>query len=242
MKINRSYVSSNNTYSRNNPQYIVIHNTDNFRSGADALTHAKAQFNGNLSTSVHYYTDDGNTVYQAASNECGCWHVGVNYGGRLFGTVNNKNSISVEMCVQAGYDFNKAFANTVAFVRQLMEETGIPADRVLQHYDVCAKNCPSQIRAKGMWEEFKWQIQNSGSGDNEAVSLYGKGAVQFMESLPSDTYRVKVSIPDLHIRKGPRHKLQKTAGFYRNWRLYHRGGICGAGSHKMGAVEVLSEE
>lgn len=162
MKVNRSYVSYNNTYSVNDPQYIVIHNTDNFRAGADALAHAKAQFNGNLSTSVHYYTDDGDTVYQAASNERGCWHVGVNYGGRLFGIVNNKNSIGVEMCVQAGYDFSKAFANTVAFVCKLMEETGIPADRVLQHYDVCAKNCPSQIRARGMWKELKSQI---GSGN-----------------------------------------------------------------------------
>ena len=213
MKINRSYVSSNNTYNVNNPQYIVIHNTDNFRAGADALAHAKAQFNGNLSTSVHYYTDDGNTVYQAASNDRGCWHVGVNYGGRLFGTVNNKNSIGVEMCVQAGYDFNKAFANTVAFVRQLMEETGIPAERVLQHYDVCAKNCPSQIRAKDMWKEFKWQIQRGGSGDNEGDSSCGKEYVQFMESLLSDTYRVKVSIPNLHIRKGPGTNYGKQPGF-----------------------------
>lgn len=54
----------------------------------DVLAHAKAQFNGNLSTSVHYYTDDSDTVYQAASHDSGCWHVGVNYGGRLFGTVN----------------------------------------------------------------------------------------------------------------------------------------------------------
>lgn len=213
MEINRSYVSSNNTYSRNNPQYIVIHNTDNFRSGADALTHAKAHFNGNLSTSVHYYTDDGDTVYQAASHALGCWHVGVNYGGRLFGTVNNKNSIGVEMCVQAGYDFNKAFANIVAFARQLMEETGIPADRVLQHYDVCAKNCPSQIRAKGMWEEFKRQIQSGGSGDNEGTSSYEKDYEQFIASLYSNSYRVKVSILDLHIRKGPGTNYGKQPGF-----------------------------
>ncbi|RDY31006.1 hypothetical protein CG710_012080 [Lachnotalea glycerini] len=213
MKVNRSYVSSNNTYSVNIPQYIVIHNTDNFRAGADALTHAKAQFNGNLSTSVHYYTDDNDTVYQAAAHDHGCWHVGVNYGGRLFGTVSNKNSIGVEMCVQAGYDFNKAFANTVAFVRLLMEETGILADQVLQHYDVCAKNCPSQIRAKGMWEEFKRQIQRGGSGDNEGDSFNEKEYVQFIGSLPSDSYRVKVSIPDLHIRKGPGTNYGKQPGF-----------------------------
>lgn len=76
--------------------------------------------------------------------------------------------------MQAGYDFGRTFANTVEFVRQLMAETGIPADRVVQHYDVCAKNCPSQIRAKGMLEEFKRQIGNGGSGQEEDVSSYTK--------------------------------------------------------------------
>ena len=93
MKVNRDFVSENNTYEGNDPRYIVVHNTDNFASGADASAHARAQHNGNLSTSVHYYTDDKGMVYQAASHGRGCWHVGVNYGGRLFGTVNNRNSI-----------------------------------------------------------------------------------------------------------------------------------------------------
>lgn len=174
MKVNREYVSDNNTYGGNNPLYIVVHNTDNFSSGADASAHARAQFNGNLSTSVHYYTDDKETVYQAAPHDRGCWHVGVDYGGRLFGTVDNRNSIGVEMCVQAGYDFQRAFANTVEFIRMLMAETGIPAERVVQHYDVCAKNCPSQIRARGMWEEFKRRIGKGGSGHMEDVSSYTK--------------------------------------------------------------------
>lgn len=173
MKVNRDFVSENNTYEGNDPRYIVVHNTDNFASGADASAHARAQHNGNLSTSVHYYTDDKGTVYQAAPHGRGCWHVGVNYGGRLFGTVNNRNSIGVEMCVQAGYDFQKAFGNTVEFIRLLMAETGIPAERVVQHYDVCAKNCPSQIRERGMWEELKRLIGNGGSGQ-EDVSSYTK--------------------------------------------------------------------
>lgn len=185
MEVNKNYKSSNNTYAENKPQYIVIHNTDNFRSGADALAHAKAQFNGNLSTSVHYYTDDGDTVYQTASHGQGCWHVGVDYGGKLFGTVNNKNSIGVEMCVQSGYDFDKAFVNTVEFIKQLMAETGIPADRVVQHYAVCAKNCPSQIRAKGQWEEFQKRIQSGGNAEGsvtEFTKIMGK-AVASLEQM-----------------------------------------------------------
>lgn len=175
MKVNRDYVSDNNTYTNNESKYIIVHNTDNFNAGANALAHAKAQYNGNFDNmSAHYYTDDGETVYQAAGHDRGCWHVGVNYGGRLFGTVNNKNTIGVEMCVQAGYDFQKAFSNTAEFVCQLMAETGIPSDRVLQHYDVCAKNCPSQIRAKGLWEEFKRRIQSGGSNEGEDTSDFTK--------------------------------------------------------------------
>ena len=197
MKVNKSYVSGNNTYESNNPQYIVVHNTDNFASGADASAHARAQLNGNLSTSVHYYTDDKDTVYQAAPHGRGCWHVGVDYGGRLFGTVNNKNSIGVEMCVQAGYDFQKAFANTAAFVRQLMSETGIPADRVVQHYDVCAKNCPSQIRAKGMWEEFKRQIKSGSSGQGEDVSSYTKTIGKAVASVKQMQKYIKAKNPQV---------------------------------------------
>ena len=62
------------------------------------------------------------------------------------------------MCVQAGYNYEKAFQNTVQVCKQLMKQLGITADRVVQHYDVCAKNCPSAIRAKGDWNRFKQLI------------------------------------------------------------------------------------
>lgn len=164
MNINRTYVSNKNTYSGNTPQYIVIHNTDNFKAGANALAHAKAQSQGNLSgMSAHYYVDDGGTVCQAAEHNRGCWHVGKNYGGKMFGTVNNRNSIGIEMCVQSGYSYETAFQATVALTKQLMQQLNIPADRVVSHYDVCGKNCPSQIRARGDWNRFKQAISGKNS-------------------------------------------------------------------------------
>lgn len=223
MTVNKNYVSNNNTYESNNPQYIVVHNTDNFAKGADACAHAKAQYNGNLSTSVHYYTDDGDTVYQTASHDRGCWHVGVNYGGKLFGTVNNKNSIGVEMCVQAGYDFQKAFDNTVKFVCQLMIETGIPAERVVQHYDVCAKNCPSQIRAKGLWEEFKRQIGSGDSNQSENVSFYtnimGKAVVDveqmqaYIKSKNADVVQSVLDMIPLYLSEGEAEGVRGDIAF-----------------------------
>ena len=48
MRIDRSLISNTNTYSENDPKCIVVHNTDNFAAGADALAHARAQYNGNF--------------------------------------------------------------------------------------------------------------------------------------------------------------------------------------------------
>ena len=165
MRIDRSYISNQNTYAENDPRCIVVHNTDNFAAGANALAHAKAQHDGNFQNmSAHYYVDDGDIAYQAAPHSRGCWHVGVNYGGtNLFGRYGNRNSIGVEMCVQAGYDYEKAFQNTVAVVKEIMRETGIPASRVYRHLDICSKNCPSQIIAKGDWARFKKLIGSSTS-------------------------------------------------------------------------------
>ena len=52
MKIDRSFISTQNTYEENDPRCIVVHNTDNFRAGADARTHAEAQHNGELSNKI----------------------------------------------------------------------------------------------------------------------------------------------------------------------------------------------
>ena len=150
MKIDRSYISSQNTYPYNNPQCIVVHNTDNFEPTATpALTPERSMMEIFRACTAHYYTDDSDIAYQAAPHNLGCWHVGINYGnGNLFGSYGNRNSIGVEMCVQGGYNYEKAFQNTVELVRKLMKETGIPASRVYRHLDICSKNCPSQIMQK----------------------------------------------------------------------------------------------
>lgn len=197
MRIDRSFISNQNTYEENDPRCIVVHNTDNFRAGADARTHAEAQHNGELSNmSAHYYVDDGETAYQAAPHSRGCWHVGVNYGGaNLFGRYGNRSSIGVEMCVQSGYDYEKAFRNTVAVVKEIMRETGIPASMVYRHLDICSKNCPSQIIAKGDWTRFK-KLISSGSSDSS-----GNGNTSGEKTYKPGIY--KVNDPALNIRTEP---------------------------------------
>lgn len=180
MEMDKTYLSENNSYAGQTPKYIVIHNTDNYNRGADAEAHAKAQHDGNFDgMSAHVYVDD-KKAYQAMDFDRGAWHVGVDYGGKLFGTVNNRNSVGIEMCVQEGYDYEKAFRSTVEICRQIMEELGIPGERVVQHYDVCGKNCPSAIRAKGDWERFQQAIGTRGT---VAGGSTGKVKVSLTEAI-----------------------------------------------------------
>ena len=184
MVLNTIYLSEENSYKENTPEYIVIHNTDNYKAGADAKAHAMAQYSGNFADmSAHIYVDD-KEAYQALPYNRGAWHVGVDYGGKLFGTVNNRNSIGIEMCVQEGYDYEKAFQNTIEVCRQVMEGLNIPANHVVQHYDVCAKDCPSAIRAKGDWERFKAAVSGKGTdpaAQEKTISLTDEIAVRFPE-------------------------------------------------------------
>lgn len=190
MRIDRSYCSNQNTWPENHPQCIVVHNTDNFAAGADARAHARAQYQGNFQDmSAHYYVDDGEIAYQAAPHSRGCWHIGRNYGSKnLFGRYGNRSSIAVEMCVQKGYDYETAFLHTVELVKDLMNETGIPADAVYRHYDICSKNCPSQIQKRGDWERFQRLLRETENGGGK--SEYNPGI-----------YRV--TDPALNIRTGP---------------------------------------
>ena len=48
MNINQQYISERNSYSGQIPRYIVIHNTDNYSTDADARAHAMAQYHGNV--------------------------------------------------------------------------------------------------------------------------------------------------------------------------------------------------
>ena len=159
ISINKKYITTNNSYSTNDPKTIIIHNTDNFDPGADAKAHAEwLATDTDTGMSWHFAVDD-RSIYQCLPYNRGAFHVGRNYGSNnlfnVYGGRDHKNTIAIEMCVNRGYDYEKAFQNTVKLTKYLMKELGIPAERVYQHYDICSKNCPSQIRAKGDWGRFK---------------------------------------------------------------------------------------
>ena len=133
-------------------KYITIHETGNAAKGADAAAHGayldSAAGEDDL-VSWHYTVDDHAIVQHLPDYET-AYHAGDGKAGP-----GNTTSIGIEICVNAGGDFQAAQANAAALVRLLMEEHGIGIEHVVQHNHWNGKDCPKTIRATtGAWEAF----------------------------------------------------------------------------------------
>lgn len=144
--------------------WITIHETGNFAKGADAAAHGNyldSEAAERDLVSWHYTVDDHAVVRHLPDCEP-AYHAGDTSRG-----TGNQESIGVEICVNAGGDFERAKANAAALVRWLMEEHGIPIEQVVQHNHWNGKDCPYTIRhTDGAWEAFLALCQ----GQEEPVS------------------------------------------------------------------------
>lgn len=141
-------------------EYIVIHYTGNQTDTAAA--NANYFRDVDRQASAHFFVDDSSVV-EVVDPENTAWAVGVDYGGELFGKCNNFNSISIEMCSTDGKISEQTFNNTVTLTKKLMKKYGIPANRVVRHFDVCNKLCPGWTGWTGdnisEWERFKNELE-----------------------------------------------------------------------------------
>lgn len=153
--IQRDYIAKGrkNRPGRVNPRrYITIHETGNKAATADAAAHGAYLKNDSAEVgrlSWHYTVDDHAIVQHLPDGET-AYHAGDGADGP-----GNTTSIGVEICVNAGGDFEASKRNAAALVRLLMGEHGIPLDHVVQHNHWNGKDCPKTIRGtKGGWEAF----------------------------------------------------------------------------------------
>ncbi|MDM0661806.1 N-acetylmuramoyl-L-alanine amidase [Clostridium perfringens] len=183
MKINKRLSTTNVTLNANNPKYIIIHETDNTSRGAGAETHCKAQANGNIGkASVHYYVDDTG-VYQAVEHKHATWNCGD--GNNRYG-INNKNTISIEICVNSDSYYNKAVDNAVELVRYL--KNGYYSNcKVVRHYDASRKNCPRRILANGYWNTFLERVNSKDSSSQTPTNTSYKGFYESSETRTNAT-------------------------------------------------------
>lgn len=162
LKIVKDFTKVNFTAGGNNPKYITIHytgnRTDTAKNNANYFRDVKRY------ASAHYFVDrDG--AYQVVKDTDQSWAVGKNYGNKtLFGVVNNRNSISIEMCSTNGKIADKTYKNTVELVKSLMKKYDIDASHVYRHWDICNKVCPgwngwgANGQDDSIWKQFKKDI------------------------------------------------------------------------------------
>lgn len=158
------HCAGNHTAGNTGRKYIVIHYTGNNTDTAQANANYFA--GGDRGASAHLFVDQSNVVEVVDLNNT-AWAVGRNFGGRLYGTVTNSNSISIEMCSNNGKIADQTFMNTVDLTKKLMAKYGIGIDNVVRHYDVCAKQCPGWAgwlpNDERLWNEFKAQVKKGGT-------------------------------------------------------------------------------
>lgn len=178
------------------PAYITIHNTAN--PNADARDHYNAQTKGHLADmqmAVHYYVDDGDTLYQCLRDQEQGWHAG---DGRGPG---NSTSIAIEVCEQTGSDQAKAEAHAAALVADLIIQRNISVDHVVPHKHWTGKNCPHLILPH--WEKFMAQVRYY-------VALFeGKQP----EAEPGALYRVQVGAYSIEDNAVAQRDRLRAAGY-----------------------------
>jgi len=152
--IQKKQIAYNRTKRTGTIKYIVIHDTANKSKGADADAHFSYFNGGNRNSSADFFVDDKKILQINDYKKFCTWQVGDGKG--KYG-ITNQNSIGIEICINADGDYDKAFLNAVELTKYLMKELGIPADRVVRHYDASRKNCPASMSANSWakWKEFK---------------------------------------------------------------------------------------
>ena len=162
--------------------YITIHETGNAAKGADAAAHGAyldSAAGEDALVSWHYTVDDHAIVQHLPDYET-AYHAGDGKDGP-----GNATSIGIEICVNAGGDFAQAQANAASLGRLLMEEHGIPIDRVVQHAHWNGKDCPKTIRATtGAWEGFLALCRGKTAGVSELGAAVDKLAAAGLINSP----------------------------------------------------------
>lgn len=143
MQIEKKIISMN--YSKGvtiTPKYIVIHETDNTRAGANADAHFTYwNTNENANSSAHFVVDSTKVIQLLELNQR-AWHVGDNVG---YSEITNSNSIGIEICVNSDGDYLTARQKCIELVKYLLGVTGLTPDRVVRHNDASGKYCPRNM-------------------------------------------------------------------------------------------------
>jgi N-acetylmuramoyl-L-alanine amidase len=121
---------------------VVIHWTANEAAGADADAHFRYFDKGLVYASAHFFVDSGKILRIIPENEV-AYHVGAkSYKTTKYGTYPNATMIGVEMCVNAGANFQETWKRSVWLVADLLKRHGLSINELERHFDITGKSCP----------------------------------------------------------------------------------------------------
>lgn len=166
LPIQQKQIQYNVTPATRTIEYIVIHYTANYNAGAGALMHYQYFNGGNRNASADIFVDDKNIVQINDYIKNYTWAVGDGKGA--YG-ITNRNSISIEICVNSDSNLNTAIDNTVALTAYLMKQLNLPIEKVVRHYDASRKQCPLFYVDSVKWNEFKSKVMKQFMKDYKQI-------------------------------------------------------------------------
>src|SRR5699024_9611594 len=148
------------TFGTGNPKKkLVVHQTGNTRTGANAQMHADLQSRGWRNASWHIQSDD-KEIIQSWPFEYRLWHAST---GNMANGGNNVG-IGWEICINSDGDYLKSLEVAAKGIAKVMKSEGIPMSGLTTHNaeDPNNKWCPAQILSgkDGVnWNDFKAMVQ-----------------------------------------------------------------------------------
>lgn len=195
MDIIKKQIAYNRSARTGGIKYIVIHDTGNPGTGANANAHFNYFNGGNRGSSADFFVDDREVIQVNDYNRYYTWHCGDGKGA--YG-ITNSNSIGIEMCINQDGNYEAAFSKTIELTRHLMQELNIPIDGVVRHYDASRKNCPASMSGNGWakWKEFTNRLKES---EGLTMTQYE----ELKNEIAELTETVKILATELHDIKNP---------------------------------------
>lgn len=228
----QTYHTGYNRFARNrsNVKYIVVHYVGaGSNATGNALANCKYFAGGNRNASAHYFIDDGSIYESIDPASYGAWHVGDGHGA--YG-ITNTNSIGIEVCNNGGPFTDAEIDRLTWLVQKLMSDYGVPASRVVRHYDASRKQCPLYyVQNSSAWTSLHAQI-TGGSVSGGSSSSGSSDSGSYISGLGDTTWTGPLMISDLERQLGTTvdGKISNQSYYIRHDILWHVESGCFDGS------------
>lgn len=147
MRINKHHGGFNLSRRNGSIQYICMHYTGGTGS---ALDNCKFFAGGDRQASADYFVDPDGTIWEYNDPGSGYYTWAVGDGGGRYG-ITNANSCHIEVVNTGGPYTEAQIQATAELVAHLRSRFGVPASRVVRHYDASRKRCPAYYVDQARW-------------------------------------------------------------------------------------------